>query len=744
MKAGIGTTKRRRNMNKKRSRSSSSSSGGSSDEEDKKLKRSSGGSSEEDSDGGSSGSSDKDDCSSDSDTSDEETPIRNLRQLHYSESMMKVISELKEGKHNKSEFGKLAIKWEKRLTKVISNKEENRRAYKEFRKDVKKALKKHKMDHLINMGDELNDDHLLAIVLHFATEAEKDVKTGSDGLSKMDWELSACIAFVKEMIGSSIVRQDYRMKHEHEYDDEEKLEEAARAYWKRHKADVIKSICTFDHRFFISQNKDKFSKEVTELAALDECPVEVLDLIGVMNTSFHYLNYHFVHDGKKMPSIIATTHVFNTAYDGEINTEAKLVSACGYIPHPECWLAGYIRDAATYNPELLEYFDGVINRGFGVIFRVVLGKGDEYELDTNMATRHGLGDLTIEEHKALAEALLDIRIRGGTTSGLMRQLAKELIDAIMTRYRVSLEAAAEMMGDEIMKYKNTKSSANDKDDNVSKAIKALTDHKEKKWNMNDVEKLAKKLSSLYLGSIKTGLMSTLASKMYANGLDEDSTIDDITNRLTTLKDQHSSDKSSDSDNHETAAFRALVKHDNDILVGDMSLLAKKLYSLHIGSIKTGLMSTLASKMYANGFNEDSTIEDITKRLETLKGQHSSDKSSVSDNGETAAFKALVKHDKDILDGDMASLAKKLYSLQMGGIKTGLMITLARNIYCNNDKLPDEIKVDDITTQLESLKKQYTSMASRDEAEYSDLYKAFVKLMDHNDKNRDMSILAEKL
>jgi len=433
----------------------------------------------------------------------------------------------------------------------------------------------------------------------------------------------------------------------------------------------MESIGVMDFRLIISEDKDNFNTELKQFINDDHTTMEVLNAAGSITAAFHYLNYNLRTNGGKMSSIIASTHVVDTALDGEINTEAKLVNVHGYIPHAECWLAGYIRNAATYDQLLLKYFDGVINSAFGPVFSKVLGNealgldnNEELVLKTTMATRFGLGNLTPEEHEMLAKALLESRIAGGTTSGLMRTLAMTLIEAIMTRDRVSLEAAVEMMGDEIMKYKTTKSSANDEDDNVSKAIKALTEHNEKKWSMNDVEKLANKLSSLYLGSIKTGRMATLVSKMYANGLDEDSTIEDITKRLSTLKDQHSSCKSSDSED-EMVAFKGLVEHDKDILDGDMSTLAKKLYNSHIGR-------------------------------------------------------------------------------NAGGTHTGLMITLARNIYSNIDKQLDEIKVDDITKQLESLEKQYKSKSREDEAEDSDLYKAFAKLMDYNDKNRDMSTLAEKL
>ena len=352
---------------------------------------------------------------------------RNLSDLHFSDSMLEVLNGL--GDNTKSHFENIAIKYGHKL-KTINNKDENRKIYSKFRQEVKKALDHHQLGHLINMGDELNDQHLLVMILHFATEAERDVTIpNSDGLSKMNYKISSCIAFAKEHLASSLIREDHR-QHNESSDDDITKEAAAREYWEEHKDEVIASIATLDHRFFISRDKDNFHNEVKEIADIDKTVVAVLDLIGVMNAAFHYLHYNFVYEGGKMSSIITSTHVFNTAYDGEINTEAALVNARGYIPHSECWLGGYIRNAATYNTELLHYFDGVLNDGFRDIFRVVLKKEEGYELSTTVATRFGLGDLTPEEHARLAELLLEIRIRGGTTSGLMRQLAKELFKSI--------------------------------------------------------------------------------------------------------------------------------------------------------------------------------------------------------------------------------------------------------------------------------------------------------------------------
>ena len=99
-------------------------------------------------------------------------------------------------------------------------------------------------------------------ILHYATDAEKTVRAGGDGLSKMDRHKSCCVDFAKSHLASSLVRQYARKVLLMD-------EEAAREYWNRHKDRIIKAIATVDHRIIISEDKDDFQTELRIVVAKD-------------------------------------------------------------------------------------------------------------------------------------------------------------------------------------------------------------------------------------------------------------------------------------------------------------------------------------------------------------------------------------------------------------------------------------------------------------------------------------------
>jgi len=595
-----------------------------------------------------------------SDEEDDLAKPRDVTQLHITQALLDAYHEMDDD--DQDLFRPVVKKYLPKLG-VITDHNKLYRVYQNFRMEVYETLQKKNMGHLINMGDNLSDNHKLLMVLHFATEAEKCIKAGGDKLSKMDWEQSSCIAFVKHDMASSLFRQYQR-------DVNGKNEEESRQLWEDNEDDIMKAIGTVDFRFIISEDKDKFNTEVKEFIDLFNTSMETINMIGSMNASFHYLYYH-LRTGEEMSSIITSTHLFNNVYGGEINTDAKLVNVHGYIAHSECWLGGYIQNPINFDDALLSYFDSVINPAFAYVFKEVVGKevlgldNDEVlVLNTDMATRFGNGDLTPAERKKLAERLLKSRIEGGTTSGLMRQLAKELIVAIMTRDNVSVEDAAEMMGDEITKYKESKISSDEQNDNVSKAIKALTDHNDKKWN-EDVVKLAKKLSKLYLGSITTGLIVNLARNIY-KAIDKqpsEITDKDVTEQLESLKKQYNrrsnTDETEDSDVYK--AFKKLMEHDEKKLQ-DMSSLVKSISSV----MQLGAMQTLASKMFGEGEEQlpyGSDLQTITYKLESLYNNHKSERKVDQRDVLALAFKDLIEQQPSITE-DFSTLANYIYKKAM--------------------------------------------------------------------------------
>ena len=74
----------------------------------------------------------------------------------------------------------------------------------------------------------------------------------------MDYTQSSCIGFAKESLPSSVFRHYLKSKGF--------TEDRARDFWNTIKEKVAGRIRTVDFRFFISEDKDEFSKEVKKFA----------------------------------------------------------------------------------------------------------------------------------------------------------------------------------------------------------------------------------------------------------------------------------------------------------------------------------------------------------------------------------------------------------------------------------------------------------------------------------------------
>jgi len=321
---------------------------------------------------------------------------------------------------------------------------------------------------------------LISRVLHFATEAELKIIRGLDNLSKMDHNESSCIAFGKEYILSSIVREYLRKEKGMD-------EHQARDYWNKVKDDhVIESVTTtVDFRLFTSRDRDKdnFQTEVNALARRDNTTVKILDVLGWMNASFHRLHYN-LRTGGKLSTIILSTTVLDAAFNREIPPESDISKIDGHIAHSEVFLAGYIQDVVVYTDDLVKYFDGVMSSAFGEIFRQVL-KVEEPFMST-MALRHRNGNLSPEDIEALRKMLLESRIKGGKTSGYMRTLVTAIVNHFVLDMKMETEDALDQLetviGDLIdgVQFENQ---------DVMNAYNQLVEHQEK-IEKRDVKKLA--------------------------------------------------------------------------------------------------------------------------------------------------------------------------------------------------------------------------------------------------------------
>ena len=160
---------------------------------------------------------------------------------------------------------------------------------------------------MVNMGDYLSVNTFVILILHYATDAEKDVKQGPDGLSKMDPNGSPCPRFAKVSFVGSFIR---------EYARKVLLmtETKAREYWESVKEKVLEAIAIVDHRLIISKDKDEFNNELKELATKDHTSVAVLTLLGSINIAFHNLFYHLRTQGRKLGNIVISKSVWDFAY----------------------------------------------------------------------------------------------------------------------------------------------------------------------------------------------------------------------------------------------------------------------------------------------------------------------------------------------------------------------------------------------------------------------------------------------
>jgi len=204
---------------------------------------------------------------------------------------------------------------------------------------------------------------------------------------------SPCVDFAKAYLWSSYFRELF----------EKELglsKECSRKLWEAIQDKVVKSVTTIDHRMFISQDKDQFTKEVAKLVNDDNTKREVLDIIGVMNAQYHNL-YYFLKTGNMLPNIIFSTHVWKVADYQDVDTEDKgmIANLVGFLSHPETWVGSYMQNAVNYPPELLEYFDGAISRGCVELAKYVL----ETVRESLVTTKSSGGELDEKDLKLVKD-----------------------------------------------------------------------------------------------------------------------------------------------------------------------------------------------------------------------------------------------------------------------------------------------------------------------------------------------------
>ena len=592
-------------------------------------------------------------------------------------------------------------------------------------------------------------------ILHYATDAEKTVRAGGDGLSKMDRHKSCCVDFAKSHLASSLVREYARKVLLMD-------EEAAREYWNRHKDRIIKAIATVDHRIIISEDKDNFQTELRIVVAKDKTNMSVLDLIGAMNAAYHQRYYNLRTGGKKLSTIMMSITLWDTVLDRCDPVETAFAYLRGAILHSEGWLAGYIKNALTYTDDILDGFERTIAEGFADIFEHILKVNDGPFYDTDIAHRFANGKLTKEEVEALRKLLLAIRIRGGTTCGLMRTLVKAIIRSLMSSKNIQEEEAIDLIpkaleeldrryqSEQRQEVGGTSSySYSYTDDTSYAAYDKLIEHQPKKIKEVRLkfDKFVVKLNGLYLGSqlgvTTTGLMKTLAKEIYRlDGMTADSSIHDIMCKLEELNRELKSDPSGD--DQVITAFSRLIKHKPDI-VEDLESPATKLQILHLGSklggelggTTTGLMKTLAKEIYSlPGMTTDSSIMDIMYILEELNRRYNKVGSRVVSNDETlGAFLKLSEHMPSIAD-DFESLSSKLRNLHLGVLISDRMTKLARSLVFSAMSRGSDVEQAkrQIQSELELVKTQFSSSKSAGEEARTtnsnsamSMYDALVKL-----------------
>ena len=219
---------------------------------------------------------------------------------------------------------------------------------------------------------------------------------------------------------------------------------------------------------------------------------------------------------------------------------------------------------------------------------------------------------------------------------------------------------------------------------ILEAFTALVEHASRYADPNSFASLATKLRSMFMGSITSGLMHTLASSILGS-LGENCDDDDIVLELHKLKKLHElkDAKSGEDDESESNgstykdeeskesldAYTALVEHAPRYAdVNCFASLATKLQNMHMGSETAGLMQSFASKMVEHYLVADSKvledIDTITQEIEALNQQYKSTldsetgnlkSDSTSSNTVQQAFLALLTHKQDIDIPSLASL-----------------------------------------------------------------------------------------
>lgn len=123
--------------------------------------------------------------------------------------------------------------------------------------------------------------------------------------------------------------------------------------------------------------------------------------------------------------------------------ETSISNLRGHILHSEGWLAGYIKDIIAYPPELLNFFEQVIAGSFEDIFQQILGADPFWA--TEIARRFANGNLTPQEAEALRKLLLAIRVKGGTTTMMMKKLMIAIMNFLVTRDGIDIDQANELV-----------------------------------------------------------------------------------------------------------------------------------------------------------------------------------------------------------------------------------------------------------------------------------------------------------
>jgi len=416
---------------------------------------------------------------------------------------------------------------------------------------------------------------------------------------------------------------------------------------------------------------------------------------------------------------------------------------------------------------------------------------------STVARRFNRGELTDEEVAALKDLLLKIRIKGGTTCAKMRQLIKAIMDRLLSKditgidteeeafdllpgilRRLRARHAATEGSDVTMEDEEEDTDDDDTDysvyvDACYKTYIALIEQCDKK-SRQDINKLVAKLRSLYKGSAKSGLMKTLASKLFGTGgLDSDCATEQITAKLEELKSSMEVEGGASDDT--LVVFTKLLKYAPEV-VNDLISLAEKLRNMYWGSIlgveTSRLMRSLATSIFGS-LGETCNDDDVVTELKRLKFLHDdvsqetdesedesssddkqSNSSASSDNksgdneqssssGESdgsspeEAFAALVGHAPQYADPNcFASLATKLRSMFMGSKTSGLMQTLASNIFGN---LGEDCKDDDVVTELKRLKSLHHEQSSS--LGESDGSSSFAALVGHAPQYADPNCFA---